>query len=209
MVPPSHMGKSFDGAHTHFLTSGSTHIDSADIEDLIRTVTEHGYGTFGSHGGQLVILANPNQVEDMTFWRAGVEYATGETPKFDFVASQAAPANFTTEHLVGWVAPSEFNGLQVLGSYGDAWLIESRYVPAGYVIVAATGRLDSDRNPVGFREHVNPAYHGLRHIPGHGPYPIVDSFYARGFGVGVRHRGAAAVMQVTTNANYTPPAIQT
>ncbi|ANI41642.1 metallo-beta-lactamase superfamily protein [Mycolicibacterium vaccae 95051] len=27
---------------------------------------------------------------------------------------------------------------------------------------------------------------------------------ARGLGVGVRHRGAAAVMQVTTNASYTP-----
>lgn len=104
MAPPSHMGKSFDGAHTHFLTSGSTHIDSADIEDLLRTVTEHGYGRFGSQGGQLVILANPNEVEDMTFWRAGVEYAAGKIPKFDFVPSQAAPAYFTTEHLVGSVA---------------------------------------------------------------------------------------------------------
>ena len=62
-------------------------------------------------------------------------------PKFDFVPSQAAPAYFTTEHLVGAVAPSEFEGLQVLGSYGDAWLIESHYVPLGYVIVAATGGL--------------------------------------------------------------------
>jgi hypothetical protein len=209
MVPPSHMGKTFDGGHTHFLTSGSTSIDSADIEDLLRTVTEHGYGRFGSQGGQLIILANPNEVEDMTFWRAGVEYAAGKIPKFDFVPSQATPAYFTTEHLVGSVAPSEFNGLQVLGSYGDAWLIESHYVPAGYVIVAATGGLDSDMNPVGFREHVNTAYHGLRHIPGRGPYPLQDSFYARGFGVGVRHRGAAAVMQVTESATYAPPTIQT
>lgn len=69
--------------------------------------------------------------------------------------------------------------------------------------------LDSDMNPVGFRQHANPAYQGLRHIPGHGPYPLQDSFYARGFGTGTRHRGAAVVMQVTTNANYTPPTIQT
>lgn len=27
------------------------------------------------------------------------------------------------------------------------------------------------RTRVGFREHVNPAYQGLRHIPGNGPYP--------------------------------------
>ncbi|MBY0290146.1 MAG: hypothetical protein K2X52_23830 [Mycobacteriaceae bacterium] len=88
-------------------------------------------------------------------------------------------------------------------------LIESHYVPSGYVIVAATGGLDSDRNPIGLRSHANPAYRGLRHIPGRGPYPLVDSFYARGFAVGVRHRGAAAVMQVTTNVNYIAPTIQT
>jgi len=209
MVPPSHLGNSFDSNHTHYLTSGSTHIDSADVEDMIKHVSHHGYGRFGSQGGQIIILANPNQVEDMTFWRAGVEYAEGKTPKFDFVPSQAAPAYFTTEHLVGAVAPSEFEGLQVLGSYGDAWLIESHYVPAGYVIVAATGGLDSDMNPVGFREHVNTAYHGLRHIPGRGPYPLQDSFYARGFGVGVRHRGAAVAMQVTESATYSAPTIKT
>jgi hypothetical protein len=145
----------------------------------------------------------------MTFWRAGEEYATGKKPKWDFVPSAAQPAYFTTEHLVGAIPPTDFNGLQVLGSYGDAWLIESHYVPSGYVIVAATGGLDSDMNPVGFREHVNTAYHGLRHIPGRGPYRLQDSFYARGFGVGVRHRGAAVAMQVTENASYTPPTIET
>ena len=62
---------------------------------------------------------------------------------------------------------------------------------------------------VGLRHHVNPAYQGLRHIPGHGPYPIQESFFARGFGVGVRHRSAAVVMQVTTNATYVPPTIAT
>ncbi|KZS67815.1 hypothetical protein A4G28_26985 [Mycobacterium ostraviense] len=209
MVPPAHLGQTFDGAHTHYLTSGSTHIDSADIEDMIKHVIHHGYGRFGAQGGQLVILAHPDQVEDITFWRTGVEYAAGKTPKWDFVPSAAQPAYFTTEHLVGAIPPTDFNGLRVLGSYGDAWLIESHYVPSSYVIVAATGGLDSDMNPVGFREHVNPAYHGLRHIPGRGPYPLVDSFYARGFGVGVRHRGAAVVMQVTENAAYTPPTIQT
>jgi len=136
---------------------------------MIRHVTEHGYGRFGSQGGQLIILAHPDQVEDMTFWRAGVEYATGKTPKWDFVPSAAPPAYFTTEHLVGAIPPADFNGLQVLGSYGDAWLIQSHYVPTGYVIVAATGGLDSDMNPVGFRQHVNTAYHGLRQIPGRGP----------------------------------------
>lgn len=209
MIPPSHLGKSFDGAHTHYLTSGSTHIDSADIEDMIKHVTHHGYGRFGAQGGRLLILAHPDQTEDVTWWRAGIEYASGKIPKFDFVPSQAAPAYFTNEHLVGSVAPSEFEGLQVLGSYGDAWLVESHYIPRGYVAVVATGGLDSEMNAIGVREHPNTAYQGLRHIPGRGPYPLTDSFYARGFGVGVRHRGAAVAMQITTNPTYTAPAIQT
>jgi hypothetical protein len=209
MVPPAHMGKNFSADHTHYLTSGSATIDSQDIEDMIRHVVEHGYGRFGAQGGRLIILAHANQVEDMTFWRAGVEYATGKTPKWDMVPSAAQPAYFTTEHLVGAIPPTDFNGLQVLGSYGDAWLIQSHYVPSGYVIVAATGGLESDMNPVGFRQHVNTAYHGLRAIPGNGPYPLQEHFYARGFGTGVRHRGAACVMQVTTNSTYTPPTIQT
>ena len=208
MVPPSHLGNTFDGTHTRYLTGGSTSIDSTDIEDYIRHVTER-YGRFGSQGGQLVILANPNEVADMTFRRAGLEYASGKIPKWDFVPSDALPAYFTAERLVGAIPPTDFNGLKVLGSYGDAWLIESHYIPSSYVIVAATGGLDSDMNPVGMTEHVNTAYHGLRHIPGNGPYPVVNSFYARGFGVGVRHRGAPVAMQVTTNGSYTSLTIKT
>jgi hypothetical protein len=80
-------------------------------------------------------------------------------------------------------------------------------MPAGYVIVAATGGPTSDNNPVGFREHKSPAYRGLRVIPGVGPHPIQEHFYARGFGTGVRHRGAAVAIQITANASYTPPVI--
>jgi hypothetical protein len=100
-----------------------------------------------------------------------VEYGGAAVPKWDFIPSAAQPAYFTTESLVGSIPSADFNGLQVQGSYGDAWLVESHYVPAGYVIVAATGGLDSDMEPIGFREHPNAAYQGLRHIPGHGPYP--------------------------------------
>ena len=75
----------------------------------------------------------------------------------------------------------------------------------GYAALVATGGPNNDSNPVGFREHINPAYQGLRHIPGQGPYPLMDSFFARGFGVGTRHRGAAVVCQITENASYTAP----
>ena len=133
-------------------------------------------------------------------WRAGIEYGGNSTPKWDFIPSSIQPAFMTIEHVVGAIPPPEYNGLKVQGAYGDAWFIETNYMPPGYVIAVATGGPESDMNPVGFRQHVNPAYQNLRHIPGPGPYPLQEGFYARGFGVGVRHRGAAAAMQITTNA---------
>jgi hypothetical protein len=94
----------------------------------------------------------------------------------------------------------------VAGSYGGALLIESYFVPAGYVIIAATGGANSNDNVVGFREHVKPAYHGLRVIEGSvNAYPIIEHFYTRAFGTGVRHRGAAVAIQITANASYTAP----
>lgn len=37
------------------------------------------------------------------------------------------------------------------------------------------------------------------------PGTVVPLGIARGFGVGVRHRGSAVAMQVTTDVNYVPP----
>jgi hypothetical protein len=210
MVPPPFLGNTFDGTHTHYLTTGSTTLDAADIEAGLSHITEHGYGIDTT--SQSIILGNPIDIETsgMTAWRAGVEYRTGAPlPKFDFIPSDALPAWISNETIHGAIPPPDWNGLKVLGSYGNAWLLPSTYVPRGYVAVVASGGAGSDYNPVGMREHVNPAYQGLRHIPGHGPYPLVDSFYARGFGVGVRHRSAAIAIQITTNTSYTAPTIAT
>jgi hypothetical protein len=86
-------------------------------------------------------------------------------------------------------------------------MTQDKYMSRGRVHTEVAALLDS--NPVGFREHINPAYQGLRHIPGRGPYPIQESFFARGFGTGTRHRGAAVVVEITTDLTYTPPTIET
>lgn len=77
MVPPPYLGQTFAGDHTHYLTSGSTVIDSQDIELMIAHITEHGFGT--PSGATMVILANPQDVEaaTMTAWRAGISYRSG------------------------------------------------------------------------------------------------------------------------------------
>ena len=101
----------------------------------------------------------------------------------------------------------DFNGVDVLGTYGYVQLVETPYVPAGYIAVVASGGNNSPVNCIGFRQDPDPAMQGLRIIPGSdsGPYPIVGSFFLRSAGVGCRQRGAAAVMQISTNPTYTPP----
>jgi hypothetical protein len=207
MIPPPYLGATFDGTHSHYLVTGSTVLDAQDVEAMIHHVTEHGYGT--PTGATMLILVNPLDVEaaTMTAWRAGVEYRSGAPlPKWDFIPSALMPAWISDETIHGPVPSSEYNGLQVWGSYGGALLIQSNYVPHGYAAVITTSGPNSNGNPIGFREHINIAYQGLRHIPGHwNGYPLQDSFFARGFGVGTRHRGAAVVCQITTNASYTAP----
>lgn len=209
MVPPPYLGQTFAGDHTHYLTTGSDVLDAADVEAMLHHVKEHGYGT--RPATQMLILANPLDVEaaTMTAWRAGVEYRSGQTPKWDFIPSALMPAWISDETIHGPIPNAEYNGLQVWGSYGGALLIQSNYIPRYYAAVVASGGPNSDTAPVGFREHINPAYRSLRHIPGRGPYPLQSSFFARGFGVGVRHRSAAVVIQITTNASYTAPTIET
>lgn len=207
MKPPDHMGRSFPADHTHYLRTESLTLDSQDVELGIRHIAEHGYGS--TQSARFLLLMNPNDVvsSKITCWRAGKEYATGKVPEFDFIPSSNAPARITNEVVVGATPPPEYNNLPVTGSYGKALLIESYFIPAGWVAIVATGGNRSDNNPVGFREHDKPQYRGLRLIPGPGPYPITESFMQRGFGVGVRHRGAAVAIQITTNPSYTPPVI--
>lgn len=209
MVPPPYLGQTFTGSHSHYLVSGSTVLDAQDVEAMIHHVQEHGYGFPGtSNSATLLLLMNPLDVDAsaLTAWRAGVEYRAGAPlPKWDFIPSALMPAWISNETIHGAIPKAELYGLQVWGSYGSALLIQSNYVPVGYAALVATGGPNSDANPVGFREHINPAYQGLRHIPGPGPYPIQNSFFARGFGVGTRHRGAAVVCQITENNSYAAP----
>jgi hypothetical protein len=193
-IPPEFAGRTFASGHTHYLTSGAATVDGGDLRDLINHITEHGYGV--GPGEQIVILVHPNQGETIR----GFRVANGAP--FDFIPSESAPAFLTTENIVGDKPPAQFLGLEVIGSYGKALVVEDYYMRAGYVVATATG----SRSPLAVREHVRPEYQGLRLLPGSSSVPILDSRYSRGFGIGVRNRGAAAVMEITTAATYTSPA---
>jgi len=199
-VPPAYGGETFTGAHTHYFTTGSATPDGADLRDLINHIRHHGYGV--EPGDQMLVMVNPQEGE----YVRGYRVANGDP--FDFIPSESAPAYLTQDILVGQRPPKEYNGLTVIGGYGPAWVVEDHYVPKGYVVALATGGPNAERNPLAFREHKRDTYQGLRQIPGANPaYPLAQSYYSRGFGVGARHRGAAAVMQVTTNGSYTAPTL--
>lgn len=203
MVPPPYAGQTFPSTNSHYLVSGNTAVDPGDLLDAINQVRSKGFGV--SANSRLIVLCHPNEAEIISTFRAGVE-TNGVESKFDFIPSASAPAYLTEENVVGQVAPGEFGGLEVLGSFGPAWIIPSYFLPVGYVAVVATGGPNAAINPVAFRQHSNPSYQGLRIIPGRDQrYPLQDSFFQRSFGTGVRYRGAAAVVQIKASGSYEAP----
>lgn len=206
MTPPAYLGKEFVAPHQHYLVSGADVIDSGDLETAIRQVTEHGYGT--EPNSKLLALMNPAQAEVVASFKAGVQNAPDIIAKHDYIPSAGAPAYFSPDEIVGQVAPESYNGLKVQGSYGSCWVIQSDFIPEDYFAVVATYGANSSDNAIGFREHPQRQYQGLRTIPGLVPgYPINGAFFQRSFGVGVRRRGQAAVTQIKATGTYDVPVI--
>lgn len=206
-VPLDYLGKSFTAPHNHFLVSGSDVMDSGDLEQAAKLVTEHGFGTEVS--SRLLAFVNPAQAEIISTFRAGVQNNNDQIAKH-YIPSQGSPAYLQPENIVGQVAPAQFNGLAVQGSYSNVWIVASDYIPEDYLAVLATYGPNSPSNLMGFREHVQAPYRGLRRIPGPvAAYPIQEAFFSRSFGVGVRRRGQAAVVQIKAAGNYDVPAIPT
>ncbi|MHA3020883.1 hypothetical protein ACXPWS_11525 [Mycobacterium sp. BMJ-28] len=204
--PPAYLGKTFGTNHQHYLVSGSTRVDSGDLDTLIKSVQEHGYGVDAQ--SQLVLLCNPEEAEVISTFRVGTESATGVYPAHDFVPSEGAPAFYSPSEIVGQRAPEKFNRLRVWGSYGPVYVIPDDLIPAGYLACVATYGENSPSNLLAVREHENPLYRGFRQIPGNtNGYPLIESFFTRSFGTGVRRRGAAAVMQIKAAGEYEAPAI--
>jgi hypothetical protein len=198
------------------MVSGTTELDSDDFEDLYENIAEHGYGI--ENGTTFVAMMPKAIVKEVRKWRAGEENGDDgsgggtATANYDFIPAANQPTLIVpnSEGLLGERPPSSWNGLQVVGSYMGVLIIEEDYIPAGYVLMFGTGGAGDLQNVVGLREHANAAYRGLRLLPGNNQrYPLVDSYYSRGFGTGVRQRAAAAVMQVKASGSYDRPAAYT
>lgn len=204
-VPPPFGPYTFTGSDTHYVTSGAATVDGGDLDQMSLTLAKKGYGVL--QGSQQILLVNSTQSATIRTFRV----ATGSS--YDFIpAAGMAPWLLPTNtggvvFPQGSAIPSSIKGLPVIGGYGPWIIVENDYIPAGYMVGMASGGQLQANNPVGVREHQNPALRGLRLVKGASPdYPLIDSIYNRGFGTGVRQRGAGIVMQITASGTYTIPA---
>ena len=204
-IPPPYLGTTFDGDLTHYIATENAVLDSQDLEDAINMLRGKGFGV--GPNSKILIIAGPNESNLIQGWRAGVESRTsGPKAKYDFLPSSSAPPFIRQGTLVGTVAPNDYQGLEILGSYGHGWLHETPLMPASHVLVAATSGPNALNNVCGFREHPDAAWQGLRQIPGNWSlYPLIESFWTRTFGVGVRNRGAAVALFVDAGSTYIAP----
>ena len=200
-VPPPWKTNTFSGSHTHYKTSGATTLTSANLGTIEDDMISHGYGV--QTNTQLVILANRQEAKIIRAFRV----STGAT--YDFIPSEGFGGGVFLPANGGIIARPQGSAVQgEIGTYGPFHIVEEEYIPAGYILVLASGGPDNLNNPIGIREHKNAAYRGLKIIPGQrSDYPLLDSFYRRGFGTGIRQRGAGFVMQMTASGTYTAPGI--
>lgn len=216
-VPPSYATNTFTSSHNHFVTNAqnplagdgsatSKEVRAKDLELLAGLMTEHGYTP--ERGYTLVALVNLQQANAIRLFRSTVNGGTGQ---YDFVASSNQPPALQPVNQIGinTPVPTSIRGMPVIGQYGPLLIVQNDYQPLNYVTGFATGGPDNVGNPVAIREHANAALRGLRLVKGRQPdYPLIDSYWVRGFGTGVRYRGAGAVLQVNTaSSTYAIPTV--
>lgn len=203
-VPPAYENNTFNGSHTHFLTSGAATLDPGDLAALEDDLSSHGYRF--ELGYELVLLVNKQEGSVIRTFVAGQGTPAS---RYTFIHNaQNVPGGIILPQNGGIIGSPEGTLPQQIGTWGPFKVVEMSLIPAGYMLAFATGGEQALGNLVGIRQHENPAGRGLRLVQGPNPnYPLTDSFYSFGFGTGVRHRGGGIVMQVTASGSYTIPAL--
>lgn len=207
-VPPPYKGLTFAGTHNHYFTSGAAALDSTDLTDVATHVEHHGFTR--AEGYNILLLMNPSDANTVATFRRGVTNNNSQVSNFDFIPSQASNMSLLLPPgymVAGGLPANTFAGLDVAGSWGPYLIVQDYQIPAGYIVAVATRGQATQTNVVGIREHANAQLRGLIIKPGNNSaYPLIDSFFIRGIGAGVRQRGAAAILQITASGSYSVPA---
>ena len=207
-VPPTYKNITFTGSHSHYATSyglpsqiQNAAIQPQTIDDMENDFYNHGYTLQNGYG--LVLWVNRQEGLNIR------KFKVANGARFDFIPSQGVGGGVFLPLSLGIVGRPDGTPVDgQIGTYGPWHVIEEPYIPAGYVAAFASGGELNLMNPVGFREHVNQSFRGLQLVPGpNGSYPLTEAHYRRGFGTGVRQRGAGFVTQIVNSATttYTVP----
>jgi hypothetical protein len=204
-VPPVYKNNTFAGSHTHYSTTttlaSSATLTSASFDAVETDFGKHGYRPHQS-GTELIVMVNPQEGAIARTFKV----STGS--KYDFIPGSNYGGGIYLPQNGGLINQPQGEVPGQIGTYGPWKIVEEEYIPAGYLSFLASGGSFALNNPIGFRQHINGNMQGLRLIPGsRSDYPLVDSFYQRGFGTGIRQRGGGFLVQVTASATYTTPAI--
>lgn len=205
-TPPPYRTYTHTAGHNHFLVSGAATVDAGDLQQMQDHLNHHGYNR--AEGYRTVLMANRQEATVMRSFRSQVNGGPAGN-LYDFIPAQGTPTLLLPIDLqqTGPAVSGQLEGLNVIGSYGDIIIVEEDYIPAGYLFMFVTGGRDNLQNPIGFREHQNAGLRGMRLVKGrNADYPLMDAYYVRGFGTGIRHRGAGVVMQIKASGTYAPPA---
>lgn len=198
-VPPPWKSYTHLGTHSHYLTSGGANVVSANLDLMAQHLIHHGHGP--NDGATLVLLINQQEADRISAFKV----STGA--KYDFIPSNNYGGGVFLPANGGIVARPQGQVPEEFGTYGPWHLVIEDMIDPGYMVGLASGGPFNLKNPIGIREHDNAAFRGLKSIPGQrSSYPLVDAFYQRGFGTGVRQRGGVVLMQVTASATYATPA---
>jgi hypothetical protein len=212
-VPPAYKNNTFTGSHTHYKNSGTDNVlEAQDLDTLvIDDFASHGYDQLG--GYRLVVMVNTvigNQIRNFRSAVNTAQAVAGNYGRYDFIPAQGQPGQIipaTTQVIGAAQVANTLDGLNVIGSYGPLTIVQDDWLPTTHLFAFATAGTDNLNNPIGLRQHANANLRGLRLVKGrNADYPLIDSFWAAGFGTGVRQRGGGIVMALTSAA-YAAPTI--
>jgi len=188
-IPSAPDGTTFVGAsHTHYLGNGAG-FATADIDDAIAHVVEHGLG-------KGVAIFVPSAL-------IATIAALASTKFVALTSSLLVPAN-TAISTVGRMDPqSDLNNM--LAGYWDGRVpVYTRsWVPAGMVTVVATG---AAQKPLVLRMHKSASARGLVRTVPYGMHPLNAQSMNAYVGFGAWNRAAVCVLD-TANAAYTEPTL--
>lgn len=212
-IPPKYKNNTFNGTHTHYKTTGSSSLEAQDLDTMvIDDFASHGYDQLS--GYRLVIMVHSTVGNVIRNFRSAVntnQAVGGNYGRYDFIPAQGQPGQIipaTTQVIGATQVANTLNGLNVIGSYGPLLVVQDDWMPTTHVPAFATGGENNLQNPIGLRQHANANLRGLRLVKGRNPdYPLIDSFWAAGFGTGIRQRGGGIVLELTADASYEAPAI--